>query len=118
MSTPLDVALAFTHAWTAHDLATAARYVAEDVVFDGPLQQSTGSGPYLEGLTRLSEAVKGIEILAAFGDEERALLMYNLHTAPFGKLTCAKLLEIRDGRIHKDTLAFDADKVRNAKPKD
>lgn len=110
---PLDIALAFTQAWTGHDLNKAASYVAEDVVFDGPLQQSTGITPYLEGLTKLSKAVTGFDLIAAFGDDEKALLMYRLHTAPFGTLTCAKCLEVRDGKIGKDILAFDSDRVRN-----
>jgi hypothetical protein len=40
--TPLAVAIAFTEAWTSHDLTTAAGYLAEDVVFDGPMQHSDG----------------------------------------------------------------------------
>lgn len=113
MSKPLDVALAFTKAWTSHDLDRAAQYLADEVIFDGPLQQSTGKTPYLEGLKKLSEAVERVEILAAFGDDEKALLMYDLYTGPFGKLTCAKCLEIREGRIERDTLAFDSYRVRN-----
>jgi hypothetical protein len=110
---PLEVALVFTHAWTSHDLNKAGSYVAEDVVFDGPLQQSTGIAPYLEGLTKLSEAVKAFDLIAAFGDDEKALLMYRLHTEPFGILTCAKCLEVRGGKIVKDVLAFDSHRVRN-----
>lgn len=113
MAKPVDVALEFTRAWTSKDLATAATYVSDEVVFDGPLQQSTGKAPYLEGLTKLSEAVERLETIAAFGDEEKALLMYHLYTGPFGKLTCAKCLVIRDGKIERDILAFDSHKVRN-----
>ncbi len=38
----LDVVIAFIKAWTGHDIDTAADYVADDVVFDGSMQQSTG----------------------------------------------------------------------------
>lgn len=41
-SQPLDIALAFTKAWTTHDMKKAVSYVADDVVFDGPMQQSVG----------------------------------------------------------------------------
>jgi hypothetical protein len=34
--TPVDVAIAFTEAWTSHDRTTAAGYVADDVLFEGP----------------------------------------------------------------------------------
>ena len=113
VSNPLRVALVFTQAWTSHDLSKAGAYVADDVVFDGPLQQSTGIGPYLEGLAKLSQAVKAFDLIAAFGDYDKALLMYRLHTQPFGVLTCAKCLEVREGKIVKDVLTFDSHLIRN-----
>jgi hypothetical protein len=114
-SKPLEIALAFTKAWTSHDLDTAKTLVADEVVFDGPMQQSTGIGPYFEGLSRLSESVQGVEIIAAFGDDEKALVMYGLLTGPFGRLTCAKCFTVVDGKIQKDLLTFDSYKIRSAK---
>ena len=35
--TPVNVAIAFAEAWTSHDMTTAASYVGEDVVFEGPM---------------------------------------------------------------------------------
>jgi hypothetical protein len=41
--TPVDAAVAFTEAWTSHDMTAAARYVAPDITFDGLLAQATGA---------------------------------------------------------------------------
>lgn len=112
--TPLDVAIKFTKAWTSHDLEAAAEFVSDDVVFDGPLQQSTGSEPYLKGLSSLSGEVGDFRILAAFGDDHQALMMYDLMTKSFGTLTCAKLFTIRKGKIVRDKLTFDSHLIRNA----
>jgi ketosteroid isomerase-like protein len=112
---PLDIAIAFTKAWTSGDLKTAATYIAEDVVFDGPMQHSTGAEPYLKGLTGLARDVTGLHIIAAFGDADQALLMYDLATRSAGTLTCAKHLTIRDGRIQRDQLTFDSHQIRKAK---
>ncbi|RWO98997.1 nuclear transport factor 2 family protein [Mesorhizobium sp.] len=95
---PLDIATAFTKAWTSHDLEKAASLVADDVVFDGPMQQSTG-------------------MIAAFGDDHQALLMYDLVTKSSGALSCAKHLTISDGKIHSDKLTFDSKKLGSAKPR-
>ena len=111
---PVDIAIAFTEAWTGHHLAAAAEFVAEDVVFDGPMQQSAGSGPYLKGLTGLARSVEGFRMIAAFGDDEQAVLMYDLITRPYGTLTCAKHFTIRDGKIHRDKLTFDSHLIRSA----
>ncbi|TGQ71010.1 nuclear transport factor 2 family protein [Mesorhizobium sp. M00.F.Ca.ET.186.01.1.1] len=114
---PLDIATAFTKAWTGHDLEKAASFVAEDVVFDGPMQQSTGKEPYLKGLTKLSQDVTGIRMIAAFGDERQALLMYDLMTKSSGALSCAKHLTVSGGKIHSDKLTFDSKLLGRDQPK-
>jgi hypothetical protein len=110
---PLEIALAFTKAWTHHNLEEAAKYVAEDVVFDGPMQQSSGSEAYLEGLTRLSGDVTNYALIAAYGDQKEALMMYELTMSSGVVLTCAKHLVIQGGTIRHDTLTFDSKKLKS-----
>jgi hypothetical protein len=112
---PLDIAIAFTEAWTGHGVPKAAQYVSDDVVFEGPLAQSTGSAAYLKGLMSLARDVTGFKMLAAYGDGDQALLMYDLTTRSYGNLTCAKLLTIRNGKIERDKLTFDSHLIRNTK---
>lgn len=113
--TPLDIAIAFTTAWTNHDVPTAAQYVGDDVEFEGPLAQTEGAAAYLKGLAGLSRDATGFRMHAAFGDGEQALLMYDLVTRSHGILTCAKLLTIRDGKIVRDKLTFDSHQMRSPK---
>ena len=114
-STPRDVAIAFTNAWTSHDMETAASYVAEDVVFDGPIAgHTTGIDAYMQGLNAFAPVVTGMQIIAAFGDDTQALIMYDLTTAPFGTLRTAELLTMKDGKIQEDKLTFDTYKIRQA----
>lgn len=113
---PAAVARAFTEAWTKGDFEAAARYVAEEVVFDGPLGHTDGKVAYVEGFKGLSRFVglTGVSILAAFGDDTQALIMYELLTSNFGGLLCAKLLTVRAGGIVRDRLTFDSYTVRQA----
>jgi hypothetical protein len=108
----LEIALAFPEAWTSHNLQAAAKYVAEDVVFDGPMQQTSGSEAYLEGLTRLSGEVTKYTLIAAHGDRKEALLMYDLTMSSGVVLTCAKHLLIHAGKIHHDKLTFDSRELK------
>ncbi|HEX8037454.1 MAG TPA: nuclear transport factor 2 family protein [Ktedonobacterales bacterium] len=112
--TPLAIGLAFTQAWTSHDMDTAASYVAHDIVFDGPMNHTTGDKAYMEALTRFASTVTGLKILAAFGDDQQALIMYEVTTTPFGPIPSAELLTIKDGKIQADRLIFDTSKMRNA----
>lgn len=115
-ATPTTIARAFTEAWTSGDFATAAAYVAQDVVFDGPLGHTDGKAAYIQGLEGLSRFVdlSGVNILAAFGDDTQALIMYELLTQRFGNLLCAKQLTFREGTIARDRLTFDSYTVRQA----
>jgi hypothetical protein len=114
-SPALEIATAFTTAWTSHHLPQAAEFVADDVEFEGPLAQTQGSAAYLKGLAGLARDITGFRMLAAFADGDQALLMYDLHTRSYGTLTCAKLLTIRDGKIARDKLTFDSHLIRSAK---
>ncbi len=115
-STAAAIARAFTEAWTSGDMETAARYVADDVVFDGPLGHTDGKPAYLEGLTRIGEAValRGVSVLAAYGEDTQALIMYDLLSDRFGPMTCAKLFTVHDGKIVRDRLTFDSYAIRTA----
>ena len=115
-ATSAEMARAFTEAWTSQDMETAGSYLTDDVVFDGPLGHADGKAEYLQGLSGLvrSLGVTGVRVLAAFGDETQALLMYELITEKVGPLTCAKLLTLRDGKIAADRLTFDSYQVRTS----
>ncbi|MER9294554.1 hypothetical protein NKI71_30535 [Mesorhizobium sp. M0510] len=78
------------------------------------MQQSTGKAPYLKGLTKLSQDV--VRMIAAFGDDHQALLIYDLMTKS-GALSCAKHHTVRDGKMHSNKLTFDSKKLGNAKPR-
>jgi hypothetical protein len=104
---PLTIALAFTKAWASQDLALAASFVDEDIVFEGPAaQQTAGAAPYLDNLARLAEGVTSMQVLAAFGDAHMAMVMYNLSRAHLGMQSCAKCLTVANGKIQRDRQVF------------
>lgn len=105
--TPQAIAVAFTKAWSSNDLTTAATYLAEGVVFDGPGGHSEGAKAYLEGLTPFAQGVTGMRIIAALGDDHQALIMYEVTIGPSVTVTCAEHLTIRGGKIQADRLTFD-----------
>lgn len=111
-SAPVEIARAFIEAWASSDMATVSGYVADDIVYEGPMAQADGIDAYLEAVSGFSELVTELEIIAALGDQEQALIMYDMTTGPFGKLRAAEHLLITDGKIKKSTLVFDTHGVR------
>lgn len=112
--TPLTICRAFLEAWTSHDMDAAARYVAEDVRFDGPIQHSTGIELYMDGLIPFAQTVTGLTILAAFGDDKSALIVHEVTTAPFGTVTMAELFTVKSGKIQAHRATFDTYELRRA----
>ena len=112
--TPVDIAMAFLQAWSRRDLPALAGYLAEDVVFESPMVRLTGSGPFIEAADQFAQVVTGINVIAAFGDGDRAMVMYDMETGPFGTLRAVEQLDVKQGRITHDRLVFDTYEVRRA----
>src|SRR5262245_63574467 len=102
----LAVALAYHRAWTSKKLDQALRYVADDVVCHAPSGQLRGIDQYRPFLANFVPIVMGYGV-AAPGDAETAVRVYDLHTIPVDSgLTC-ECFTVEDGRITRNRLIFD-----------
>jgi hypothetical protein len=110
--TAVDIATTFVHTLASGDMTMARSYVADDVVFEGPMSGFTDADSYIDAMGQFAEAVTGVSIVATLGDDERAMLMYEMHTAPFGTLRAMEYFVVLDSKIIEDTLVFDTHDVR------
>lgn len=107
-STALQIALAHHRAWTSKDLATAMTYIADDVVLDAPAGRLTGLDAYREFLGPFAERfLIRAEMIAAFGDDERAMIMYDTETVPAKSAPAAECVTVRDEKIVHNRFIFD-----------
>ncbi|GAA2597155.1 nuclear transport factor 2 family protein [Actinomadura fulvescens] len=109
---PVDVAVAFLEAWSSRDMDAVAGYVADDVVFESPKVRLTGAQAVVEAMGQFAQAVISVKLIAAYGDDERALVMYDMETGPFGTLRAADHFVVQDGKIKSDELVFDTYELR------
>jgi hypothetical protein len=106
-SAALAVALAYHRAWTSKNVDEALTHVADNIVCDAPSGQLLGIDQYRPFLANFVPMVKGYDLIAALGDAETAVLVYDLHTIPVSSgLTC-ECFTVRDGRIARNRLIFD-----------
>ncbi|MGH3758207.1 nuclear transport factor 2 family protein [Actinophytocola sp.] len=103
----LRTALAYHRAWTSGDLDGAMAYVADDVFWRTPGEDLTGKDAYRDFLGGFLRVFTGSTDVAAFGDQEQALLCYYPHTDVTGTAPAAEHLTIRDGQIVENLLVFD-----------
>lgn len=103
----LEIVLAYQEAWTHQDLATAASYLAADVVFDSQSQYVTGVQAFMDALTPFaSRIVPGWHRIAAYSDNHEALLMYTVTTTNGAVVRAADYFTVQDGKIQLDKLVF------------
>jgi len=107
-STALQIASAYYRAWTGKDLDAAMAHVADDVVLDAPAGRIVGARGYREFLEPFAQRfLIRAELIAAFGDDATALLMYDTETLPAKSAPAAECLTVVDGRITHNRFVFD-----------
>lgn len=105
--TPLQVAQAYYEAWTGTDLDAAMTYIAEDVVCDAPAGRIEGAAAYRAFMSGFVEMLRGATLIAAFGDDERALIMYDTETALVPSAPGAECVTVTGGKITYSRFLFD-----------
>lgn len=103
----LRIALAYHEAWTTRDLDRAMSYIADDVVCDAPAGRIEGAEAYRAFMAPFVQMLRGATIIAAFGDDETALMMYDTTTVPVPSAPGAECVTVKDGKITYSRFLFD-----------
>jgi ketosteroid isomerase-like protein len=106
-SPALEIALAYFHAWTGHDLGKAMEYVADDIVCDAPAGRLEGADAYRGFMGPFVQILTGSNLIAAFGDDQRAVVVYDTETVPVNSAPAAECLTVQNGKITYSRFIFD-----------
>ena len=106
-SPALDVALAYHQAWTSQNLEKAMSYIADDIVCDAPAGRLEGAAAYREFMGPFVQMLTGSKLIAAFGDRQTALVMYDTETVLVKSAPGAECVTVNDGRITYSLFVFD-----------
>jgi ketosteroid isomerase-like protein len=106
-STALRTALAYFAAWTGKDLDRAMSYIAEDIVCDAPAGRIDGAVAYREFMGPFVQSLLDAKLIAAFGDEQTAVVVYDTATVPVPSAPAAESVTVENGRITYSRFIFD-----------
>ena len=106
-STALRVALAYFEAWTSHDLDTAMTYIAGEIVCDAPAGRLQGEAAYRAFMAPFVQILSGAKLLAAFGDEQSAVVVYDTQTQLVPSAPAAEWVTVNEGEIVYSRFIFD-----------
>ena len=83
------------------------RHVSPEVVCDTPTGTLTGLQAYRGFMGPFAASLRSSKLLAAFGDDHQALIMYEAETALVADAPGAELHIVRDGLITSIKIIFD-----------
>ncbi len=116
LSTPSEVAIAFLDAFASQRMEDAARWIADGVAFTSPRVKLQGREAYLAAVSEFSQVVTRVELHHSFENDSQAMLVYDMHTAPFGVIRAHDFYIVQGGLIVKNDLLFDAAAMLAAAP--
>jgi hypothetical protein len=82
-------------------------YVAEDIVCDAPAGRIEGAEAYRAFMSPFVQILKRAELIAAFGDETTAVVVYDTDTVPVDGAPGAECVTVADGQIVYSRFIFD-----------
>ena len=103
----MAVSRAYYDAGTTAGFDEALTYIDESIVCDAPagrLEGIDGFRGFMEPFTRM---LTRAELIAAFGDDTTALLMYDTDTVPVQHAPGAEFHVVREGKIAYIRIIFD-----------
>jgi hypothetical protein len=106
-SPALRTALAYFHAWTSGDLDQAMSYIADDMICDAPAGRLAGREAYLAFIGPFVQILTGSALIAAFGDERTAVIVYDTATVPVASAPAAECVTVTGGKITYNRFIFD-----------
>jgi hypothetical protein len=81
--------------------------VADDIVCDAPAGRLEGADAYRDFLGPFVQILVRAELIAAFADEQTALIMYDTDTVPVTNAPGAECVTVTDGKITYSRFVFD-----------
>jgi ketosteroid isomerase-like protein len=106
-SPALRTALAYYQAWTSHDLDQAMRYIADEIICEAPAGVLRGADAYRGFMSPFVQILTGSELIAAFGDDTTAVIVYDTATVPVASAPAAEYVTVTDGKITRSRFIFD-----------
>lgn len=97
----------YSRALGLRDFAAARALLADDLVFEGPIDKFSRADDYIKAITGLYGMVKGVEHQATVADGENVAVFYLLDT-PVAKAPVADWYTVRGGKIVYLRAHFDA----------
>lgn len=104
----LTVANTYIKAIAEKDVEGILSVSADDILCTSPLGQIAGTAAFRKFHEGFGRMLKKITVLAAFGDDEQAVIVYRADTHPVPEAITAEQIVVKDGKIVSTRVIYDA----------
>jgi ketosteroid isomerase-like protein len=109
MAKATEIVEKYHGAFGSGDVATARSLLADDLRFEGPIEQFDRADDYMQSVAKLAEIVTGTEVKRVVADGDDVVTIYDLHTnTPAGTSHVAEWARVESGKIAEMRVFFDA----------
>jgi ketosteroid isomerase-like protein len=102
------IACTYIEAISSKDIDTILELSAEDVVCSSPIGKLSGTQAFRgfhEGFARM---IKSVNILAVYGDDDQAVIVYEAETHPVPRALTVELITVNGGKIASTDVIYDS----------
>jgi len=119
-SKALTIAQAYFDAMADKDADKIAAMSAEDVTCTSPVGELQGVQAFRGFQEGFAKMIKKLTLVAAFGDDEHAVIIYNSETYPVPNAVVAEHIAVKNGKLASTTVIYDgtpfAEYMKTARP--
>lgn len=105
---PLVVAHTYVNAIAGKNVDAIIAISADDVVCTSPIGRLTGTQKFREFHDGFARMIKKVTVLAVYGDDEQAVIVYNAETHPVPNAVTTELVKVKNGKIVSTDVIYDA----------
>ena len=104
-----EIALKYFDHWSRKDYQGSARYLDENLSFQGPIDTFNNAQDYIKSIARLALIITEVRKKKTFVDEKDVCVLYDLVTnTPVGTVPCAEWIHADQGKVKSIQVFFDA----------
>jgi limonene-1,2-epoxide hydrolase len=98
-STALETVLEYFKAWNNKNFKEAANLLSDNIAFEMPINSYGNKNEFMQAVQFIASASTNIKIIAKFGDETEAVLLYDVTLAPIGNLRITEHFKVEKNKI-------------------
>ena len=108
MAKAAEVVGRYQQAFGSGDVATARSLLADDLRFEGPIEQFDNADAYMQSVAKLAQIITGTDLKQVVADGENVVTIYDLHTNIAGTSHVAEWARVKGDKIAELRVFFDA----------